>query len=82
MADCYLKENCPSQTGACHGEPDEGCPVYRYFRKLIQKEPILVRWENGCPHCPHCNSLLNEEDWGFNGKYYCNSCGGEVKWND
>ena len=38
MNDCYLKGNCPCQTGSCYGEPDEGCPVYRYFRDLIMKE--------------------------------------------
>ena len=38
MSECYLKGHCMSETGACQGEPDEGCPVYRYFLDLIQKE--------------------------------------------
>lgn len=34
-AKCILKGNCPCETGACQIPPDEGCPVYRYFKRLI-----------------------------------------------
>jgi len=40
VSECILKSYCPSETGACQGEPDEGCPVYRYFRDLIQKKAV------------------------------------------
>lgn len=33
---CWLaKYNCPCQTGGCYGLPDSGCPVYRWFKQLI-----------------------------------------------
>ena len=33
---CLLYETCNSKTATCAvRKPDEGCPVYRYFKKLI-----------------------------------------------
>ena len=33
---CWLyKYNCPCRTGACHTLPDHGCPVYRWFKEVI-----------------------------------------------
>ena len=34
---CWLYSGCPCRTGACYGLPDDGCPVYRWFRKLIEE---------------------------------------------
>lgn len=35
---CWLmKYNCPCRTGACYSSlPDDGCPVYRWFKELIK----------------------------------------------
>lgn len=32
---CVWIDCCPSRTGGCVGLPDDGCPVYRWFKKLI-----------------------------------------------
>jgi len=34
---CWLKDGCPGRTAACSScQPtDDGCPIYRWFRKLI-----------------------------------------------
>jgi len=34
---CWLKDGCPGRTAACYScQPtDDGCPIYRWFRKLI-----------------------------------------------
>ena len=32
---CYLYGSCKCQTAGCVVRPDNGCPVYRYFKKLI-----------------------------------------------
>lgn len=38
---CWLyKYNCPSRTAACWGLPDQGCPVYRWFKMLIMKDGV------------------------------------------
>lgn len=34
---CWLYSACPCRTGGCYGLPDDGCPVYRWFRKLIEE---------------------------------------------
>ena len=35
---CWLmKHGCPCRTGSCHyGLPDNGCPVYRWFKQVIE----------------------------------------------
>ena len=34
---CWLfKHGCPCRTGACWGLPDDGCPVYRWFKQVIE----------------------------------------------
>ena len=35
---CWLFEyGCPSRTGGCHsGLPDSGCPVYRWFKEVVE----------------------------------------------
>lgn len=34
---CWLtKYNCPCKTGSCYGLPDDGCPVYRWFKQVIE----------------------------------------------
>lgn len=35
---CYLYGSCKCQTAGCVVLPDEGCPVYRYFKDLIIKD--------------------------------------------
>jgi len=34
---CWLYDGCPCRTAGCWGTPDEGCPVYRYFKQLIEE---------------------------------------------
>lgn len=83
MADCYLKNNCPAQSGACQGEPDEGCPVFRYFKQLLMKgwEPVKPSWSRGKPYCGKCGRMIwprkyNDE---FERKF-CSYCGRMVDW--
>ena len=34
---CWLtKYNCPCRAGGCYGLPDEDCPVYRWFKQVIE----------------------------------------------
>ena len=34
---CWLyKYGCPCRTGGCYGLPDDGCPVYRWFKQVIK----------------------------------------------
>ena len=34
---CWLyKYNCPCRTGGCYGLPDKGCPVYEWFKQVIE----------------------------------------------
>lgn len=34
---CWLrKHNCPCRSGSCYGLPDDGCPVYRWFKQVIE----------------------------------------------
>jgi hypothetical protein len=35
---CYLYGSCKCQTAVCVVRPDNGCPVYRYFKDLIVKD--------------------------------------------
>lgn len=35
---CWLKEWCPCKTAGCVTRPDDGCPVYRYFKNLIEED--------------------------------------------
>ena len=35
---CWLYQGCPCRTAGCIGLPDEGCPVYRWFKKLIEED--------------------------------------------
>lgn len=35
---CYLYGSCKCQTAGCVVLPNEGCPVYRYFKDLIVKD--------------------------------------------
>lgn len=35
---CYLYGSCKCQTAGCVVRPDNGCPVYRYFKDLILKD--------------------------------------------
>lgn len=35
---CVWIDCCPSRTGGCVGLPDDGCPVYRWFKKLILED--------------------------------------------
>lgn len=38
MDRCWLfNYGCPCRTGSCFGLPDDGCPVYVWFKKLIKK---------------------------------------------
>ena len=44
---CWLyKYGCPCRTASCWGLPDEGCPVYIWFKKFIldrEKESIAEK---------------------------------------
>ena len=85
MNDCYLKGNCPCQTGSCYGDPDEGCPVYRYFRDLIMKEQeaipvdtkVIVTFNGDVEVycCRNCRLVLDPTF------HYCPNCGRQVKWD-
>lgn len=34
---CWLyKYGCPCRTGGCYGLPDSGCPVYKWFKEVIE----------------------------------------------
>ena len=35
---CYLYGSCKCQTAGCVIRPDNGCPVYRYFKGIIVKD--------------------------------------------
>ena len=35
---CWLYDGCPCRSGGCYGLPDDGCPVYRWFKKVIEKQ--------------------------------------------
>ncbi len=35
---CYLYGSCKCQTAGCVVRPDNGCPVYRYFKDIIVKD--------------------------------------------
>lgn len=35
---CYLYGSCKCQTAGCVVRPNNGCPVYRYFKDLIVKD--------------------------------------------
>ena len=34
---CWLFDGCPCRSGGCFGLPDDGCPVYVWFKKLIEE---------------------------------------------
>ena len=36
---CVFLDMCRYRTGGCVVLPDDGCPVYRWFKELINKEP-------------------------------------------
>lgn len=39
---CWLyKHGCPCRTGACWGLPDDGCPVYRWFKQVIEYQESI-----------------------------------------
>ena len=39
---CWLFNGCPCRTGSCYGLPDEGCPVYRWFKDLIEAKTKFI----------------------------------------
>lgn len=40
LEQCWLYNGCPCRTGSCYGLPDEGCPVYRWFKQIIEKQLV------------------------------------------
>lgn len=75
MAECYLKGHCISETGACQGEPDEGCPVYRYFRNLLKEQEAVKPRVSCCEiRCGNCNKIIEMDGWKV-----CPWCGKPVK---
>lgn len=40
---CYLYGSCKCQTAGCVVRPDNGCPVYRYFKDLIVNDQYEAR---------------------------------------
>ena len=39
---CWLFDCCKFRTGACYGLPDEGCPLYRWFKDLIEAKTKFI----------------------------------------
>ena len=37
---CWFYNGCPCHTGSCYELPDEGCPVYRWFKQIIEENKI------------------------------------------
>ena len=89
---CYLYGNCPCQTAVCTGMPlpDEGCPVYRYFRKLILMkpgdhevcrnclyQPIRPVWKDNKIYCGACGKRIPRKI----NAHYCHNCGRRILWN-
>ena len=40
LEECPFRKWCPHRTGGCVALPDDGCPVYRYFKQLILNETM------------------------------------------
>lgn len=40
LEQCRFYDGCPYHTGGCYGLPDEGCPVYRWFKQIIEKQLV------------------------------------------
>jgi hypothetical protein len=84
MSDCYLRGNCPCQSGACGTEPDDGCPVFRYFDELILRQrermtPIAYWHGINKPityQCRHCRTHVEEGDC------YCSGCGRRISFDE
>jgi len=39
---CWLyKYGCPCRTAGCWGLPDDGCPVYEWFKQVIEYQEQL-----------------------------------------
>lgn len=39
---CWLyKHGCPCRTAGCWGLPDDGCPVYRWFKEVIEYQESI-----------------------------------------
>lgn len=38
LEQCRLYDGCPYHTASCYGLPDEGCPVYRWVKQIIEKK--------------------------------------------
>ena len=47
---CDLYGICGARTAGCVKDPDEGCPFYRYFKKVFQPRwiPISEKWPEDC----------------------------------
>lgn len=56
---CYLYGSCKCQNAGCVVRPDNGCPVYRYFKGIIVKD-----YENRLNHnmglCKNCWGRQNQ----------------------
>lgn len=39
---CWLyNHKCPCRTAGCWGLPDDGCPVYRWFKEVIEYQESI-----------------------------------------
>lgn len=39
---CWLyNHGCPCRTAGCWGLPDDGCPVYRWFKEVIEYQESI-----------------------------------------
>jgi hypothetical protein len=41
---CWMVSHCPCRTAVCYVVPlpDEGCYVYRWFKKLIKEDELVT----------------------------------------
>ena len=35
---CRLYDGCSYRTESCYGLPDEGCPIYNWFKQIIEEK--------------------------------------------
>lgn len=79
---CYLWPDCPCKTGACAaGLPDDGCPVYRYFKKLLQPKPVEPIRKKGRWFEYYTCTCGTSFPTGQKPKF-CHECGKAIAWKE
>lgn len=88
--ECLFYETCSSRTAVCKvQQPDNGCPVYRYFEEVLRIRP-KGRWLNKqhlfdycSAECSSChkrsNGYVHDNGFSLEHKYYdfCPNCGSD-----